>query len=206
MKKETIIKAGIILIEMYRVFMGSMLVLFVPGICEDEHGPHRCTSLELYRMGTSLYKASAVLNLITLASFILLYGAELRRENRLSKYLLVNTQKPTDTDSVGAEIARLPDARRLKLLSLDKQYEILATITIIIYILNSIMSGVTIGLYYLDDRTPSAFATNILFIGGKLFDVYLIVHTDKHILFSAYTKQKVQYNDVQALKCLTAPL
>lgn len=186
---------------MYRVFMGSMLVLFVPGVCQGEYGPHRCTSFELYMMGTSLYKASALLNLITLASFALLYGAELRRESRLNKYLLVNTQKPTDTDTVGAALARLPEVRRNRLSSLDSQYQILGSITIGLYILNSVLSGVTIGLYYLDDRTPSAFATNILFIGGKLFDVYLLVHTEKYILFSAYKRQKVQYNDVQPSKC-----
>ena len=181
--------------------MGSMLVLFVPGECQDEHGPHRCTSLELYTMGTTLYRASALLNLITLGSFALLYAAELRRENRLNRYLLVNTQKPTDKDTVGAALARLPDARRNNLSSLDSQYQILGTVTIVLYLVNSVLSGTTIGLYYLDDRTPSAFATNILFIGGKLFDVYLLVHTDKHILFSAYKRQKVQYNDVQPSKC-----
>ena len=104
---------------MYRVIMGSMLVFFLPGECQDEHGPHRCTSLELYTMGTTLYKVSAIFNLITLASFILLYGAELRRENRLNKYLLVNTQKPTDTDTVGAAIMRLPEVRRNRLSTLD---------------------------------------------------------------------------------------
>ncbi len=186
---------------MYRVFMGSMLVLFVPAVCQDKNGPHRCTSLELYTMGTTLYKVSAIFNLVTLASFILLYGAELRRENRLNKYLLVNTQKPTDADTVGAAITRLPEVRRNRLSTLDSQYQILGTITICLYLVNSVLSGVTIGLYYLDDRTPSAFATNVLFIGGKLFDVYLLVHTDKHILFSAYKRQKVQYNDVQPSKC-----
>lgn len=201
MDRETIITGGRILIEMYRVFMGSMLVLFVPGVCQDKNGPHRCSSLELYTMGTTLYKVSAIFNLITLASFVLLYGAELRRENRLNKYLLVNTQKPTDTDTVGAALARLPEKRRDRLSTLDSQYQILGTITIVLYLVNSVLSGTTIGLYYLDDRTPSAFATNVLFIGGKLFDVYLLVHTDKHILFSAYKRQKVQYNDVQPSKC-----
>ena len=48
----------------------------------------------------------------------------------------------------------------------------------------------------MDNKTPVSLVTNILLIGGKFYDVYLITNTDTNIFLSAYRKQKVQFNAV----------
>jgi hypothetical protein len=58
------------------------------------------------------------------------------------------------------------------------------------------LSAVVIYANYLDNKTITAFLTNVLFMGCKVSEVYNIANTENNIFFSAYLKNKVQYNDV----------
>jgi hypothetical protein len=62
--------------------------------------------------------------------------------------------------------------------------------------LNSIVSGFVVYEYYLDNQTTSTYITNILFMTTKLGDIYAIANTEQNIFYSAYLKNKLQYNDV----------
>jgi hypothetical protein len=48
----------------------------------------------------------------------------------------------------------------------------------------------------LDKQTTSTYITNILFIITKLVDIYSIANTEKNVFYSAYLKDRIQYNDV----------
>jgi len=48
--------------------------------------------------------------------------------------------------------------------------------------------------------------TNVLFMGSKVFDVYNIANTENHIFYSAYLKNRVQYNDVDPDKIQDAEI
>ena len=73
---------------------------------------------------------------------------------------------------------------------------------IVIFIINTILSGFVVYNYYLDNQTTTTYITNILFMVSKLADVYSNVNTDKNIFYSAYMKEKIQYNDVDPDKQL----
>jgi len=180
-----------ICMELYRILMGSLLLSFVPQKCGD----HICGITEnLYVDGA--YYIVYIINIMTFISFLFLYMVEIKRENRLITYLDVSNTKPTDAISVAENLRKLPDDKRENILYIDKIYQQIGCFAIAVYVFNTIVSGIVIYDSYLDNKTTTAFLTNILFMGSKVSDVYSIANTENNIFFSAYLKHKVQYNDV----------
>ena len=73
---------------------------------------------------------------------------------------------------------------------------------IAIFILNGIFSSIVIMSHYYDSKTITVLLTNLLFMGLKVFDVYSTVNTKKNVFYSAYLKNKVQFNDVDPDKII----
>jgi hypothetical protein len=189
----------IIAIEAYRVCSGTLLVIFVPGVC----GNHACLPHENYMNGTTLYRGIVFVNLATLFVFLALYGIEIRREFRLHTYLRINKALPTDSESVGKSIELLRTDKKVKLNTLTHIYKIVGIVTVVTFIINTFLSGYIIMTEYGNDKGPVIFATNTLFISGKLYDIYTIVTSEKNVYFSAYEKNHLQYNVANPEKCET---
>ena len=182
----------LVAVELYRVLVSSLLILFVPQKCID----HVCSLSENMVWENHLYNAGLVVNFITLFTFLSLYYCELKRENRLITYLDVNKNVPSDNDSVGKVLELLPLEKRNHLLYLDKWYQRAAYSSILLFMFNTILSGFVVFDYYLDNQTTSTYITNILFMVTKLGDIYATANTEKNVFYSAYLKGKIQYNDV----------
>jgi hypothetical protein len=184
--------APVVALEMYRVIISSFLVLFVPQKCDD----HVCTLSENMVLEHDLYNAGLVFNFLTMAAFLAMYTLEVKRENRLITYLEVNKGQASDNASVGLALEKLPLDKRDSIWELDKYYIYSGWTAIIMFIINTILSGFVVYEYYLDSQTTSTYITNILFMVTKLLDVHSNVNTEKNVFYSAYLKGKVQYNDV----------
>ena len=182
----------VVALEMYRVIVSSFLVLFVPQKCDD----HVCTLSENMVLEHDLYNAGLVFNFLTMAAFLAMYTLEVKRENRLITYLEVNKGQASDNASVGLALEKLPLDKRDSIWELDKYYIYSGWTAIIMFIINTILSGFVVYEYYLDSQTTSTYITNILFMVTKLADVHSNVNTKKNVFYSAYLKGKVQYNDV----------
>ena len=182
----------VVALEMYRVIVSSFLVLFVPQKCDD----HVCTLSENMVLENDLYNAGLVFNFLTMAAFLAMYTFEVKRENRLITYLEVNKTVASDNNSVGLVLNKLPVDKRDSIWELDKYYIYSGWTAIIMFIINTILSGFVVYEYYLDSQTTSTYITNILFMVTKLADVYSNVNTEKNVFYSAYLKGKIQYNDV----------
>jgi hypothetical protein len=182
-------------LEFYRILMGSLLLSFVPQKC----GNHVCGITENLDSNGAYY-ITYVLNLMTLISFSLLYLVEIKRENQLITYLDVNNNKPIDAISVAIIISALSDIDRENIIYIDKIYKQIGYCVIGVYVFNTILSGTVIYANYLDNKTITAFFTNVLFMGYKIRQVYIVVNTENNIFFSAYLQNKVQYNDVDYCK------
>jgi hypothetical protein len=181
-----------LLFELYRVIMGSLLILMVPQKC----GEHVCSIDEnLNRTGIIDY-FGLTSNFLTLASMCVLYFIEVKRENKMITYLEVNISKARDNKSVGEELENLPNEKKQRILSYDKYYCNSAYFSIVIFIINAVFSFVCIMQHYLDSKTLTVLLTNLLFMGSKLSDVITTVKTEVNIFYSAYLKRKVQFNDV----------
>ena len=188
----------VVLFELYKVIVSTLLILFIPQKCGD----HVCETSENLVLENELYTAGLVINFITLFLFIIFYYIEIKRENRLITYLEVNQKLPFDNDSVGNVLESLPSDKKNNIIQLDKQYQHIGYFSLLMFMLNSIISGVVVYEYYLDGQTTSTFITNILFMITKLGDIYATVNTEQNIFYSAYLKGKVQYNDVDKDKLI----
>lgn len=62
--------------------------------------------------------------------------------------------------------------------------------------MNAVVSSIVVYSNYLDSKTVTVYLTNLLFMGLKVSDVYSTVNTKKNVFYSAYLKNKVQFNDI----------
>ena len=91
---------------------------------------------------------------------------------------------------------RLPKKKHESILQYDKYYQQAGYAATGMYLLNAIFSSIVVYSNYLDSTTVTVYITNLLFMALKVADVYSTVNTKKNIFYSAYLKDKIQYNDV----------
>ena len=179
-------------LEIYRVLMGAGLMLFIPQKCGDTS----CSLGDNLNRSDDYSVACLSFNLITMISFLGLYGIEFTRETKLISYLEVNKNKPMDNDSIEEELKNLDISYKNILWDLDYYYKISGYISLVAFILNGLLSGISVYSRYLDQTTVSVFVTNVLFMSLKIYEVITIVYTDKNVFYSAFLTERVQYNDV----------
>jgi hypothetical protein len=185
--------AATVVVEFYRALVASFLILFVPQDC----GGHVCSFSENAQTGPDpLYNAGFALNCITMAAFAVLYYAEVRREGKLIAYLDVNPAKPSDNVAVGLVLGELPKYCSEAILYYDGLYIKAGYTVIVCFAVNTVLSGLVVYKYYLDDKTTTTYITSVLFVIQKLIQVYATLKTEKNVFYSAYLSGKIQYNDV----------
>ena len=190
--------ASTLALELYRVLMGAFLMVFVPQKCGD----HICSISENINRGGVLSHVTVSSNALTLFAFLLLYIIEVRRENKLITYLEVNKSTPFDNESVGNALLKLESTKKDNILAYDVYYQQTGYLCTGIFIVNSVLSSIVIYSHYLDSKTITVYLTNLLFMSLKVYDVYNTVNTKPNIFYSAYLKNKVQFNDVDPDKII----
>jgi hypothetical protein len=181
-----------VLLEAYRVFNGTLLVIFVPGVC----GGKACLPQENFLNGSTLYKVNCGVNLAALVVFMALYTVEVRREYKLAEYLCVNPEKPSDTITIKAAFESLTTERKNTIHSFDKLYQRAVIATIFIFAINTILSGYVIGTEYANDKGPILFATGTVLIASKIYNIISISFSEGYA--SAYLQTRSKFNDIQS--------
>jgi hypothetical protein len=195
--QDTIQKLAVVstlVLELYRMLTSSLLILFVPQSC----GGSLCSISDnlTWNPDHHQYNFGICVNFITLFIFSCLYAVELKRENRLIKYLHVNPEMPSSNDAVEKTLEHIDIEKKRKILSIDKQYQVISYLSIGMYAFNSIVSGVIISHYYFGSQTTTSFITSLLFMFTKLINVYQVSNTEENIFYSGYMKTFVQFNDL----------
>jgi hypothetical protein len=190
--------ATTLVLELYRVLMGAMLVIFVPQKC----GENICSATQNIERDDTLSRTAISFNIITVLSFLALYFVEVKRENKMINYLEVNRFTPVDNESVGEALEKLSMTKKQKIWDYDGYYQKSGYISTVAFIVNAILSFIVVYDNYLDSKTLTVFLTNILLMGLKVADVFSTVNTKKNVFYSAYLKNKVQYNDVDPDKIM----
>ena len=180
-----------ILLEAYRVFNGTLLVIFVPGVCGDK----ACLPQQNFMNGSTLYKSTCGVNLLALVVFMALYAIEIQREYKLSTYLRMNPEKPSDAITAKAAFESLTVERKNTIHSFDKLYQQAVIATIFIFAVNTILSGYVIGTEYANDKGPILFATGTVLIASKIYNIISISFSEGYS--SAYLHTRSQFNDVK---------
>lgn len=190
-KQKSAVYIGFLL-ELYRVIMGSMLVIFVPQSCGD----HICGMFENNTVVPEVYTTAIVMNAYSLVCFLIMYIVEIKRENRLISYLEVDKHLPFDNDSIEDALVKLPDDKHASILAYDGYYLHSGYLALSAFVLNAGISGYVVFVNYLDDKTMTVYLTNILFMALKVKETYDIVNTKKNIFYSAYLTDRIQFNAV----------
>ena len=195
--QDTIQKLAVVstlVLELYRMLTSSLLILFVPQSC----GGNLCSISDnlTWNPDHHQYNFGICVNFITLFIFSCLYAVELKRENRLIKYLHVNPEMPSSNDAVEKTLEHIDIEKKRKILAIDKQYQRISYCSIGMYAFNSIVSGVIISQYYFGSQTTTSFITSLLFMFTKLINVYQVSNTEENIFYSGYMKTFVQFNDL----------
>ena len=196
-KQKTGVYSSLIM-ELYRVLMGSFLILFVPQKC----GNDLCGLTEQIGSGVVLNDVAFGFNIFTFTLFLGMYYTEVRRETKMIEYLHVNKELPSDAEAVGEALTRLSDTKRQAILNWDHYYQYMGLAAGCGFIVNSGLSSVVIFDHYLDNKTLTVFITNLVFMALKLSETYTITNTKENIFLSAYLQNRVQYNDVDPDKIL----
>jgi len=191
--------ASILLLELYRVLMGAFLIIFVPQKCGDDI----CSLTQNINRNDPLSQITLAFNVFTMISFLGLYFIEVKRENKLINYLEVNRFTPVDNEAVGESLEKLSTIKKQNILDYDGYYQTVGYASTVTFILNTILSSIVVYSHYLDNKTVTVYLTNLLFMGSKVNDVYTTVNTKKNIFYSAYLKNKVQFNDVDPDKIMS---
>lgn len=179
-------------IEMYRVIMSSLLILFVPQSCNNQ----QCSINDKLSPSMPYETFVLICNFVTLFAFTITYTIESRRETILINYLDVNRFKPRDNDSVAKELLHLSKHRLNRIEKYNKIYKSLSYSSIGVFALNTLFSSIVIFDNFLDSKTITVFLTNMLFMSSKLYDMYGIINTKDFVFLSAYLTRKIQFNDV----------
>lgn len=185
-----------ITLELFRVVTSSLMILFVPQNCRDDSGDHICTFDEILQFDNNKKGIGLTFNFITLSSFFFMYLVEMYRENLLIKYLDVNLNMPNDSEYLSNIMEILPNNKKQRILNGNVYYMYVSYFTIIVYIINAVISGIIINDAYLNSQTYATFITYVIFMINKLTNAYTVVNTNENVFFSAYLKTNVQFNDI----------
>jgi hypothetical protein len=184
--------------ELYRVLMGSMLIMFVPQKCGD----HICDMFENTTVIPEVYNTAIAMNAYSLLCFFIMYVIEIKRENKMITYLEVDKTLAFDNESVGEALIKLPQEKKNTILAFDKYYLQSGYLALSAFVMNAGISGYVVYLNYLDDKTFTVYLTNILFMALKVKETYDIVNTKKNIFYSAYLTDRIQFNAVDKDKMI----
>ena len=179
-----------ILLEAYRIFNGTLLVIFVPGVC----GGKACLPQQNFENGSTLYKVNCGINLVALFVFMALYAIEIQREYTLGEYLCVNPEKPSDIVTTKAAFESLTDEKKNKIHFFDRVYQRIIVATVCTFFVNTLLSGYVIGTEYANDKGPILFATGTVLIASKIYTILSISFSEGYA--SAYLQTRSKFNDV----------
>jgi hypothetical protein len=185
-----------ILLEAYRIFNGTLLVIFVPGVC----GGRACLPQQNFENGSILYKVNCAVNLVALLVFMALYTVEVQREYKLAEYLRINPEKPCDILTTKKAFESLAVEKKNNIHAYNKLYQRIIGITVCTFVINTFLSGYVIGTEYANDKGPILFATGTVLIANKIYSIISLGLSDGYS--SAYLHTRSQFNDVQPVETL----
>ena len=189
--KQRITTLLYMMLEIYKIMMGTFLVIFVPQEC----GEKICGASDNFFKGEIINTVGNVSNLSTFSAILYLYYIEMKRENWCIKYLDIDHDK--SSNNLDIEIEYYPKYKN-EMYTLNKKYLNATYLSIFMMITNFIISGFTVYDSYAGTNTATTFLSFFLLVSLKLYNSYNVGHTS--VIFekanSAYLKQLKTYNTI----------
>lgn len=176
--------------ESFKIIISSLLSIFVSQSC----GGNLCTATDRVDELTSYDIFVLAFNFIVLGMFIILYFWEVRREKWMIEHLKYeSSHNEYHLNRYNEKYPEILDKLRSINQIYLKMYELLG----ILYLLNIIISGISIfGFNYLDYKTPISFITNVVLSISKIFRGRTLASRclDENIALSYYNINNISYN------------
>jgi hypothetical protein len=181
-----------LVIELYKIIMGTCLIITVPQYCNNTD----CSLSDIIYNKNVLYNYSFGMNIFTLSAFLILYIIETKRETIFMRYLEPEKYLPNDNESVSKIMDFLEPEYKNEIIMIDQLYINTNYVCIFLFLVNTIFSGLVIITNTNNNKTITGFFTNILFISIKLYNIRIVLSAEKNIFYSAYLTEFVQYNNI----------
>jgi hypothetical protein len=179
------------LLEFYKISMGTLLIMFVPQMCYDKP----CTIIDNITMSTTWEMVCVVFNFISWISVLGLYVVELKREHYAIEYLDVECDKPNNF--LDKEIEDYPEIKT-KITQINNKYNKVFNLSIVLNIINLILSTIVIYDNYLGISTITAYTSYLILLCSKYYNVYFVSSKSlkEERMYSGYMKTLVTYNTI----------
>ena len=192
--------AAMMVLEFYKVTMGTLLVLFVPQECESA----TCSIYENATRGGVLRNTALASNVSTFSIVLALYAVEIARENWCITYLDIDPNK--SNNNLDGEIEAYPEIKSAMLVH-NTRYLRIFYAALCAMIANFGISTASIMESGLEPPALASLISFLILVGGKLYsahDVGTRSITDERA-FSAYLFIARTYNtiDIDFKKPLT---
>jgi hypothetical protein len=179
------------LLEFYKISMGTLLIMFVPQMCYTKP----CTIIDNITMSTTWEMVCVIFNFISWISVLGLYIVELKREHYAIEFLDVDCDKPNNF--LDKEIEDYPEIKN-KISTINTKYNKIFRFSILLNILNLILSTIVIYDNYLGISTVTAYSSYLILLCSKYYNVYFVATKSlkEERMYSGYMKTLVTYNTI----------
>ena len=189
--KQRIMTTMYMMLEIYKVLMGTFLVIFVPQQC----GNKICGSTENFFNGELINTIGNISNIATFTSIGSLYFIEMKRENWCIKYLDIDDNK--SSNNLDTEIEKYPKYK-IEMRSLNKTYLNCTYISLFMMIANFIISGFTVYQSYAGPNSITTFISFFMLVSLKLYNSWNVgsLSVKYERANSAYLREPKTYNTI----------
>jgi hypothetical protein len=192
-QKERFATIGSLMIECFKIFMSSLLLVFVPQYCEDTQTT--CTFHQNFTDLNNPNKGVLALNFFTLATIIYYYYTEISRQFYFIKHLDCDDNYPDN--HLHTILPKYP-AEKEVITKLNTSFLKCIQWTLFVFIVNAALSAWVIYYYYYDGfRSVTGLLTNCLLVANKFYSDWGVVKQSTSgdcVALSTFLNEPLSYN------------
>ena len=189
--KQRIMTWTYMMMEIYKVLMGTFLVIFVPQQC----GNRICGATDNFFNGSIINSVGNISNFVTFGSIGTLYFIEMKRENWCIKYLDIDDNK--SSNNLDEEIEKYPKYKH-EMHQLNRKYLNCTYAALFLMVANFIISGFTVYQSYAGPNSVTTFISFFMLVSLKLYSSWNVgsLSVKYERANSAYLREPKTYNTI----------
>lgn len=189
--KQRIMTWTYMMMEIYKVLMGTFLVIFVPQKC----GNRICGATDNFFNGSIINSVGNISNFVTFSSIGTLYFIEMKRENWCIKYLDIDDDK--SSNNLDEEIEKYPKYKH-EMHQLNRKYLNCTYAALFLMVANFIISGFTVYQSYAGPNSITTFISFFMLVSLKLYSSWNVgaLSVKYERANSAYLREPKTYNTI----------
>ena len=189
--KQRIMTWTYMMMEIYKVLMGTFLVIFVPQKC----GNRICGATDNFFNGSIINSVGNISNFVTFSSIGTLYFIEMKRENWCIKYLDIDDDK--SSNNLDEEIEKYPKYKH-EMHQLNRKYLNCTYAALFLMVANFIISGFTVYQSYAGPNSVTTFISFFMLVSLKLYSSWNVgaLSVKYERANSAYLREPKTYNTI----------